>query len=366
MHLEIFRNPDLARKLAGQITRLSERLCDSRDPVRLMEVCGTHTMAIGRYGLRSLLPPSIKLLSGPGCPVCVTCERDIDSAIEIAKRYGVTITTFGDLFRVPGSRDSLEDARAAGADVKIVLSPFEAFEDAKTGAGREVIFLGIGFETTSPTIAATLKAANAENVDNFSVLPMMKEVPAALRAILDAREARIDGFILPGHVSAVIGTRPYAFIPEEFGIPCAVGGFEPVDILQAILLLLEQMAEDRPAVENGYSRVVSEEGNSYARELTKETFSVCDADWRAIGTIPQSGLEFSSDYESFDARSRFPVEVPDPVIPEGCICGKILFGLNQPRECSLFGTACTPGHPVGPCMVSSEGTCAAHFKYGEV
>jgi hydrogenase expression/formation protein HypD len=305
------------------------------------------------------------MLSGPGCPVCVTSERDVDRAIAVADKYGVVITTFGDMFRVPGSRGSLEEAKAAGADVRVVLSPFEAVMTAKAEPGREVVFLGIGFETTSPTLAAALKIARAESLGNFTVLPMMKEVPPALRAILDSGKANIDGFLLPGHVSAMIGVEPYGFIPEVFGIPCVIGGFEPVDILQAILLLLEQMARGHPSVEIAYRRVVPVEGNPYARKLSGEVFAVCDAQWRAIGTIPASGLELSREYKMFDARDRFPVEVADPGPPKGCICGEILMGLASPRECPLFGTGCTPSHPIGPCMVSSEGTCAAHFKYRE-
>ncbi len=364
MHLEQFRNPSLVSRLAGQIEFLSEQLGPSDAAMNLMEVCGTHTMAIGRYGLRSLLPPSIRLISGPGCPVCVTSERDIDEAVAIARVSGAIVTTFGDMFRVPGSHGTLEEAKAAGADIRIVHSPFEALETAKSESVREVVFLGIGFETTSPTLAAALRSARAEHVRNFSVLSMMKVVPPALRAILSSGKARIDGFLLPGHVSVIIGTRPYAFIPEEYGVPCVIGGFEPVDILQAILMLLKQRIEGRSAVEIGYRRAVPPEGNPLARQLAEEVFCVCDAEWRGIGTIPASGLKLSASYMDFDAGQRLAVEVPESEPTPGCICGRILMGLAQPQDCSLFGTRCTPGDPVGPCMVSSEGTCAAHFKYG--
>jgi hydrogenase expression/formation protein HypD len=364
MHLEGFRDPELVERIVARISHLANRLGESGERTAIMEVCGTHTMAIGRYGLRSLLPKSLRLLSGPGCPVCVTPRKEIDRAIEIGRRYGAILASFGDMFRVPGSDGSLEEARASGVEARIVYSPLDAVTAAKAQPNREVVFLGVGFETTSPVIAASLKTARDLGIRNVSVLPMMKTVPPALEAILSGGRAEIGGFLLPGHVCAITGTRPYEFIPERFGVPCVVAGFEPVDILQAILMLLQQRVDHRTEVEIAYRRVVSADGNPVARNLVDEVFTVCDSEWRAIGTIPGSGLTVISAYKDYDAREKFPVTISETKEPGGCICGKILMGRAVPAECSLFGVACTPERPVGPCMVSSEGTCAADYKYG--
>jgi hydrogenase expression/formation protein HypD len=353
------RSPDLARSLARRIAAEADR------EMALMEVCGTHTMAIGRHGIRSLLPPSVRLLSGPGCPVCVTAAEDIDRVVLMARDHDVVVTTFGDMFRVPGSLGSLEDARAAGARVEIVYSPLEAVARARRAPGEEVVFVGVGFETTTPTVAAAARTAREEGLANFSILPLAKTVPPALAAILEAGEARVDGFLLPGHVCAILGTEPLAFVARVHRRPAVVTGFEPVDILQGIAMLAAQLRQGRAAVEIQYTRVVKAAGNPVARALVEEVFLPADAPWRAIGTIPASGLAFREEYRSLDARERFPVAVPPPREDPGCRCGEILMGLVQPRECPLFGTRCTPLTPVGPCMVSSEGVCAAHYKYGD-
>jgi len=363
MQLDEYRSEKLVQGLCSRIAELARAL--GRE-VALMEVCGTHTMEIARHGLRALLPDSLRLLSGPGCPVCVTSARELDRAVVVAELPGVTVATFGDMFRVPGSRGSLEEASARGAKVRIIYSPFEAVEAARAEPESEVVLLGVGFETTAPAIAAALRHARATGVGNFSVLPLMKLIPPALRALLAGRDdgAGIDGLLLPGHVSAVLGAAPYEFIPREFGVPCAVTGFEPVDILQGIASLLEQLSRGRAEVANVYRRVVADDGNAHARVVMSEVFSTGDAEWRALGTISSSGLEPAGEYAELDARKKFPLDVPEPEEPAGCLCGRVLTGRALPRECALFGASCTPEKPVGPCMVSSEGACAAHFRYG--
>ncbi len=354
-----FRDPGLAAGLLGRIRSL---LGDRR--VSLMEVCGTHTMAIGKHGLRSMVPPGLRLLSGPGCPVCVTDQEDIDRAVAIALEHPVTVATFGDMFRVPGSRMSLEKARSEGAEVKMVYSPANALESALRDPSREVLFLGVGFETTTPTVAATLERARKAGVENFSILSLGKTVPPALDAILSGGGAEIDGFLLPGHVCAVTGTAPFRFLAEKYGKPGVVTGFEPLDILQGIVMLLEMIRRGRPAVEIQYTRVVRPEGNPRARAVVEEVFRPRDVKWRSIGVIPLSGLAPAEGWEEFDGAARFPVEVPPPRENPACLCGKVLMGAALPGDCPLFGKTCLPESPVGPCMVSSEGTCAAHYKYG--
>jgi hydrogenase expression/formation protein HypD len=361
MRLESYRSPELTRRLAGRIAVLAREA--GRD-LAVMEVCGTHTMSIARCGLRSLLPENLRLLSGPGCPVCVTAQRDLDRAIAIATQHPVRVVTFGDLFRVPGTQMSLEQAKAAGARIVTAYSPLAALEAARAEPAAQTVFLGIGFETTAPALAATLKRARAEGLGGFSILSLCKLVPPALRAILRSGQARIDGLLLPGHVSVVLGSRPYAFIPAEFGVPCVIAGFEPVDILQGLAMLLEQLREGRAAVEIAYRRAVSPDGNPAARALLAEIFTPCEAEWRALGAIPASGLALAPEYESYDAERRFPVTLPKTAPANGCRCGEILTARAAPRDCPLFGKTCTPGSPVGPCMVSSEGACAAHYLYG--
>jgi len=361
MRLESYRSPELSRRLAARIAVLAR---EAGREIAIMEVCGTHTMSIARCGLRSLLPANIRLLSGPGCPVCVTAQRDLDRAVAIATQHPVQVVTFGDLFRVPGTQGSLEQAKAAGARVITAYSPLAALEAARAEPATQTVFIGIGFETTAPAIAATLQRAHTEGLENLSVLSLCKLVPPALRAILTGGQARIDGFLLPGHVSVVLGTQPYAFVPAEFGVPCVITGFEPVDILQGLVMLLEQMHGRRAAVEIAYRRAVSPDGNPSARALLAEVFAPCDAEWRALGTIPASGLALTPAYTLFDAARRFPVDLPEPAPQKGCMCGEILTGRAAPADCPLFGKTCTPETPVGPCMVSSEGACAAHYLYG--
>lgn len=344
--------------LIARIEALADR------PVSLMEVCGTHTMAISQFGIRGLIPGAVTLLSGPGCPVCVTPLADIDRMIAIARLDGVIMATFGDMVRVPGSGGSLGRARADGADVRIVYSPLDALEIAAGAPDRQVVFAGVGFETTAPTIAATVAAARQRGIGNFTVYPAFKLVPPALQALLSGRQAKIDGFLLPGHVSAVIGLAPYRFIAELHRTPCAVAGFEPLDILAGIVSLLEQRRAGQALIANSYSRAVPEQGNPEARRLLDEVFLAADASWRAIGDIPGSGLAFRPGYGAFDASLRFPVSVPPAAEPEGCLCGRVMMGLAQPHQCGHFGKRCTPSDPVGPCMVSSEGVCAAWHKYG--
>lgn len=359
MNLEKFRDPQFAKGLLAKINYLIQ------GEVALMEVCGTHTMAIAMSGIRGLLPKSLKLLSGPGCPVCVTPTIEVDRAIAFAKLPDVLLTTFGDMLRVTGSLSSLERARGEGAEVRIVYSPRDALTLAREHPDNQVIFVGVGFETTSPTIAAAVKEAKEVGLTNFFVQPAFKLVPEALRAILEMGRVKLSGFLCPGHVSAIIGSHPYEFIPRDYGQPCVIAGFEPVDILEAVAMLLEQIKNHEPRVEIQYRRTVRPEGNSHAVALLEEVFEPCDSEWRAIGMIPRTGLKFRKEYAGFDATRKFQVVLPQTKDPPGCLCGEVMMGIYTPRECVLFGKTCTPSHPVGPCMVSSEGACAAWYKYGE-
>jgi len=357
-YIDEFRSAAHVKALAGRIAREAGRL---RRPVRFMEVCGGHTMAIHRFGIPGLLPESVELLSGPGCPVCVTPTTYIDRAIEIAGHPGAILATFGDLYRVPGRDGSLEDAAAHGADVRVVYSPRDALRIASGNPARRVAFLAIGFETTAPTVAAALLEAQARRLTNFAVLSGHKTMPPALRALLEAPQVALDGLILPGHVSTIIGVQPYRFIPQEFRVPCCITGFEPADILQSILKLVEQCVAGAPEVENAYARAVRPEGNRRACELIEKVFQPVDAQWRGIGLIEASGLDLRKEWEAWR------LEPPDPALPSvelaACRCGEVLRGLIKPPQCPLFAVRCTPDTPVGPCMVSSEGSCAAHYRY---
>lgn len=363
-YIEGFRNPTAARHLIQRIRELG-----GAEPVRVMEFCGGHTHAIMRYGLRQALAPAVELLSGPGCPVCVSASADIDQGIALSLRPGVTVATFGDMIRVPGSRTSLQGARAQGGDVRVVYSALDSLELARSLPDREVVMLGIGFETTAPTIAAAVAQARAEGLTNWSVYAMHKLTDPAMRAILDAGEVRLDAVLGPGHVAAITGWRAWEFLPREYGVPCAVSGFEPTDILQAILALVECIRQGAPTVINSYGRGVTAQGNTVAQALMAQVFRVAPAAWRGIGLIPASGLDLSEAYADLDARRRFglPEIAEGPLDAEaarGCRCGEVLRGVALPPECPLFGTACTPAHPVGPCMVSAEGACAAYYRYG--
>lgn len=352
-----FRNVRAIRSLSHQIESAS-----TGAELTFMEVCGTHTMAIARFGIRQLLRENIRLLSGPGCPVCVTPNEYLDTAIALARQKNVIITTFGDMMRVPGSTSSLEKEKATGREVQIVYSPIDALDIAENNKGKEVIFLSVGFETTVPVIAVTLMMAINRGIMNFSVLTANKVVPPALEALLQ-NERKLDGFILPGHVSTIIGAKAYNKLVSKHHIPCCITGFEPTDILESILDLIKQNTEHKPNLQIQYKRVVTIDGNMKAQKLIKEVFRPVDANWRGIGVIKNSGLELNPSFVKFDASKKFTVKVEETREEKGCICGQILQGLASPHECPLFGGMCTPEDPVGACMVSSEGTCAAWYKY---
>ena len=384
-YVDEFRDASAVRAIAAELRTLVE----PGRRVKLMEVCGGHTHAIYRHGLEALLPDEVELVHGPGCPVCVIPMGRVDDGISIAERPEVTFASFGDMLRVPGSgsaggraagartedraagggaggrRRSLLEAKARGADVRTVYSPLDALGIAQREPEREVVFFGVGFETTAPATALTLQRARALGIGNFSVFCNHVLIGPALRAILDSPETEIDGFVGPGHVSTVIGTRPYDFVCREYGRPVVVAGFEPTDILQAVAMLLRQLRDGRAEVENAYGRVVRDEGNPRALTALDEVFEVRDDfEWRGLGAIPRSGLRIADAYAGWDAEERF--EVPGARIedPKACRCGDVLRGLAKPVDCGVFGTACTPERPLGTCMVSSEGACAAYYAYG--
>jgi hydrogenase expression/formation protein HypD len=358
LFVDRFRDPDAARAVAEAIRTRSTQ------PVRLMEFCGGHTHAILRFGIPYLLPPTVELRSGPGCPVCVTAAADLDHAIALAQVENVILTTFGDMIRVPGSRASLAQAKAQGADVRVVYSPLDALRIARQNPDRPVIFLGVGFETTAPMVGSAVLAAEAQGLENFSVFSTHKLTPPATHAILNAGEVALDGIIGPGHVTTVIGSDGWRFLPDDYGIPCAVAGFEPLDILRAVLALVEMIEVGRPAVNNVYARSVRPEGNAAAQRAMAQVFEIVDAEWRGFGTVPASGLGVRETYARFDAARIFRVVVPPAREPPGCRCGEVLRGVLLPTECALFARVCTPQNPVGPCMVSAEGACAAYYQYG--
>ena len=348
------------KTLLHTIENLAGRL--KRD-ARFMEVCGTHTMVAFRTGLVQLLPPNVKLISGPGCPVCVTDTSYIDAAIDLCRRPNVIIATFGDLLRVPGSESSLERERASGAQVRVVYSPMDAVNFAQEAPGKHVVFLGVGFETTAPTVAWSIRKADREGIKNFSVLCAHKTMPHAMAALLKDKKVGIDGFICPGHVSVITGAAMYRFLCAQYDIPCVVTGFEAWDMLKAVAMLLQQRIDGRATVEVEYSRSVTERGNTAAQELIHEVFEPCDVNWRGLGTIPQSGLAIRVKYGRFDAARVLNVQFGEAQVPAGCHCGEVLRGVLTPLECRLFGRVCSPMNPIGPCMVSSEGVCAAYYKY---
>ncbi|NWG01423.1 MAG: hydrogenase formation protein HypD [Syntrophaceae bacterium] len=351
-----FRNKGIAERMIQKIQKTSTR------PIQLMEVCGTHTVSIFRYGIRGILPNHIKLISGPGCPVCVTPNQDIDLAIALSRQKDVVIVTFGDMMRVPGSTSSLQKERAEGRDIRIIYSSLEALKIAKEHPGKKAVFLAIGFETTSPTIAVALLRAKEEKLHNLFFLNSQKRVPPALAALLQLKQVKIDGFILPGHVSTIIGTNPYQFIAKEFGKPAVITGFEPLDILQGIWMLIKQIEEDRASIEIQYRRVVRENGNPIAINKIYEVFEKGESEWRGLGRIPDSGYRFKESYKEMDVRN-FDIEVEPSKEHSECLCGEVLQGIKSPLECRLFKVACHPENPVGPCMVSIEGTCHTYFKY---
>jgi hydrogenase expression/formation protein HypD len=356
-HMQEYRDAEISRQLVKQIQRVSTR------KIRLMEVCGTHTVSIFRSGIRSLLPDTISLLSGPGCPVCVTDQTEIDAFIALARFEDVILATFGDLMRVPGTLTSLQKEKAEGCDVRVVYSTMDAIELAAKYPQKKIVFLGIGFETTAPTIAAAIQTARQMSLKNFSVFSAHKIVPPALNALMSMKNVRVDGFILPGHVSVIIGKNAYQPFFERFQTPCTIAGFEPADILQAIHLLVSQIEAGAPCLVNAYGRAVTDQGNRTAKKLLQDTFDSVDVAWRGIGIIPGSGLKIKESLAAYDAEKKFAIDVPVSENPKGCACGDILTGIKKPFECPLYKTRCTPMSPVGPCMVSTEGTCAAYYRY---
>jgi len=355
-----FRDPDLGRAVAAEIMSLVE----PGRHYKFMEVCGGHTHSIYKYGVDDLLPANVELVHGPGCPVRVIPMGRVDDAIALA-RCDVIFTCFGDMMRVPGSHGTLLDAKAAGADVRMVYSPLDALRIAKSNPERHVVFFAIGFETTAPSTALTLKRARAERVENFSVMCSHVTIVPPLRALLESPDLRLDGFIGPGHVSTIVGARPFQFIPADYGKPVVIAGFEPLDILHAITMILRQLSDGRAEVQNQYSRVVPFEGNVRALEVLADVFELRPHfEWRGLGFISHSGLKLTEAYAEFDAEQRFSVPGVRVADPKACQCGEVLKGVIKPWECKVFGTACTPERPIGTCMVSSEGACAAYYNFG--
>lgn len=359
--LERFGND--ARLTRGLIERIKGEV---KEPLNLMEVCGTHTHAISKTGIRRALAGKVRMLSGPGCPVCVTSDAEIDRFIELARTSGVVVTTFGDMLHVPGTEGSLAQEKDAGRDVRIVYSPLDVLGMAQREKDKEFCFLGVGFETTAPTILATVAQARRRGIGNFSIYASFKLIPPALRMIAEHPDINLDGFMLPGHVSAVIGSLPYRFLVREFGMPSVITGFEPVDILEAVVMIAEQMEKKHPRLQIQYRRVVTEEGNRKALEMMDEMCDTVDTWWRGLGEIPESGLKLTRNWKEYDAEVKLglePAEGKDGAKARGCRCGEVLLGKVIPPECPLFAKVCTPSQPLGPCMVSSEGACAAYYKY---
>ncbi|MGI5920117.1 MAG: hydrogenase formation protein HypD [Syntrophomonadaceae bacterium] len=345
------------------LNSLLQEIGKTTRPVALMEVCGTHTMAIARSGIRNLLPPGFKLISGPGCPVCVTSQGDIDAVIELVRQPDITLVTFGDMMRVPGTHSSLQEERSRGADIRVAYSPLDALEIARQNPNREVVFLGIGFETTAPAVGITVEQADEEHLANFSVFSLHKLVPPALEIIFSDPDIKVDGLICPGHVSAVIGVEPYEILAQKYHKPCVITGFETMDILEGLVMLLRQLQSGQAVAEIQYRRVVKKEGNIVARQTLERVFIPYDARWRGLGLIPGSGLTLRDKYKDYDARRKFLIPEIEDLPIKGCACGEVLTGKITPHDCVLFGKACTPLRPVGPCMVSQEGACAAYYRY---
>ena len=357
-YLDEFRKREQVQGILRRIGEVSKR------QVNLMEICGTHTHAISRYGIRQGMPPNIRLISGPGCPVCVTSAGDINRIIAFSRsRPDVIIATFGDMMRVPGTASSLQQERANGGDIRVVYSPLDALDFARTNPDKEVVIYAVGFETTAPAVAATVLQAEEEGIKNLSVLSLHKLTPPAMKALLDSGGTAIDGFICPGHVTAIIGAKAYGFLAKDYHAPCVVAGFEPLDALLGIYMLIRQLEDGVCKIEIQYDRVVSWGGNLRAQQAVDRVFTPCDSVWRGVGSIPASGLAVKNDYAAFDAERRFDIPKGDEAEPAGCRCGEVLKGIITPPECPLFGKACKTEKPVGPCMVSSEGTCAAYYRY---
>jgi hydrogenase expression/formation protein HypD len=358
--IDEFRDANLVKKLAAKIASISTK------PVRLMEFCGGHTVSIMRNGIRQILPSTIDMLSGPGCPVCVTSNKDIDTAIAAAFIPGAIITTFGDMLKVPGSLSSLQKARAEGGDIRVVYSTQDALQIARDNPDRPIVFIGVGFETTAPTIAASIIQAENERLENYHILCRLKLTPPAIKALLELGEIKLNGIICPGHVCAIIGSHPFELYAQDYGIACVVAGFEPLDILQAVEMLVQQVENGKPRVDIAYTRGVKPEGNFMALELMQNVFDVTGAEWRGLGTVPGSGLTFKDKYKRFSADEVFDIKVLPTKEAAGCRCAEVLRGIIRPSECKLFRSVCSPEKPVGPCMVSSEGTCSAYYNYGDI
>ncbi len=352
--IDEFRNPGLCDSLITRIHREADR------NITVMEVCGGHTLALHRFGIAALLPPTIELLSGPGCPVCVTSRGYIDNAVALALSSGIVVCTYGDLIRVPGSALTLEQARAEGARVKVVHSPMQCIELANKDPGYQYVFLGIGFETTAPASAVAIKTASAMKMDNFCVYSAHKLMPPAMAAIINAG-VRVDAYICPGHVSTITGSAMFYPLVEKYKVACVISGFEPLDLLLSILMIVRQIKEKKPSVEIQYTRAVKPHGNQKAQQLIQEVFNPCDAWWRGLGILPKSGLTPRN--AKFDAEAKFSLSTGEPADPPGCRCGDVLKGIVKPVDCKLFSTICNPVHPVGACMVSSEGACQSYYRY---
>ncbi len=365
-YVDEYRDPAAARVAVRRITELAQ---GGRDgvPYAFMEVCGGHTHTIYRHGIEQLLPDTVELIHGPGCPVCVIPMGRVDDAISLAQQPGVIFTSFGDMMRVPGSTSSLLEAKARGADVRMVYSPLDALKIAQANPGNRVVFFAVGFETTAPSTAVTLLRARELGLENFSVFSNHVTIVPPLKSILDSPDLRLDGFLGPGHVSTVIGNRPYDFVPQRYGKPLVTAGFEPLDILQAVVMLLQQFADGRCEVENQYTRVVSDKGNPIALRILEQVFVLRPHfEWRGLGFIAQSALALNDDFAAYDAEKLFEVPGIRVADPKSCQCGEVLKGVIRPWECKVFGTACTPETPIGTCMVSSEGACAAYYTFGRL
>ncbi|GCD11479.1 hydrogenase formation protein HypD [Clostridium tagluense] len=352
-----FRSNDYSKKLVEKLNNITS------EKINIMEVCGTHTMAIFRYGIRDILPSNINLISGPGCPVCVTPQSYIDTALRLSQKKDVIIATFGDMMKVPGKKGTLSKKKAEGADVRIIYSPMDCLMMASRNPFKKIVVLSVGFETTAPMTAVTAIEAKKDNISNLFFFTAHKIVPPVMEVLVQDKELKIDGFLLPGHVCAIIGTKPYEFLSADYNIPGVVTGFEPLDILQGLNTLVRLISKRDYRIRNEYKRIVKAEGNPYALEYLNKAFDIVDSNWRGIGRIPKSGLKFNGEYENFDALKHFKINYKDYDGSPGCKCGEILKGKIKPIDCPLFKKLCTPENPVGSCMVSSEGTCAAYYRY---
>ena len=354
---DTFRSADLVSSLTTKLQQTVTR------PIKIMEVCGSHTMSIFHHGIRDLLPADMQLLSGPGCPVCVTSQGYIDAAIQLAQNKEVILASFGDMLRVPGNHSSLMKEKSAGQDIRVLYSPLDAVEIAAANPQRQVVFLGVGFETTAPVVALTILEAAKRNLDNYSVFSAHKLVPPAMEALCADSGLQVDGFLCPGHVSTVIGLEPYRFLAEKYHKPAVIAGFEIVDILHALLMIADMLRQDNSAAVNAYPRAVADGGNPTARNILNQLFMPVASIWRGLGEIAGSGLKIRPEFSRFDAAVKFGLKETETQTPNGCSCGDILRGRKTPPQCRLYKKACTPQTPMGACMVSSEGTCAAYYKY---